>query len=318
VPANSGLRRAAKKSLGRFKDSAAYRYVQAGSKAWDIRTGSWNEPELDLIGYGVREGETALDIGANFGVWTYHLSRAVGSSGRVLAFEPIPYTCETLRAVARILQVSNAEIYGVGCGERTETVTFRAPLQESGMLAAGQVHFGDRQDDRPGKEGQVRWDATTEIVAEVVALDEFLPDPERVSLVKADIEGAEVFAFRGAERLLNEHLPTVVCEINPWFLEGFGQSVRDLTGLFFAKGYGLYSYLQGPSGPSERTAKAPSGPSERTAKAPSGPSEGTAKAPSGPSLRAVPSADDVVEDNYVFIHPDRRERFGALLGRGPD
>ena len=38
----------------------------------------------------LRRGDAVLDIGANFGFHTMLLSRLVGSTGRVIAFEPSP------------------------------------------------------------------------------------------------------------------------------------------------------------------------------------------------------------------------------------
>jgi len=98
--ANSLARRLLKKVLFPFLDKRGYQLIQCVAKAWDIRTGSWSEPELDLIPFAVQKGESVLDIGANYGLYTYHLSRAVGPSGRVYAFEPVPFTTATLRLVS--------------------------------------------------------------------------------------------------------------------------------------------------------------------------------------------------------------------------
>ena len=159
-------------------------------------------------------------------------------------------------------------------------ITFTVPVQASGAMAAGLAYIGGRDDDRAGKEKQVRWQATRDVTCEVVALDEFLPAVERLSLIKCDVEGAELFAFRGAERLIERHLPSVICEINPWYLEGFGVRLEELTDFFFAKGYALYHYAaDGGRG----------------------------------RLREV-EVSELSEDNYTFIHPSRRGRFAALLG----
>jgi hypothetical protein len=116
-------------------------------------------------------------------------------------------------------------------------------------------------------------------VCEVVALDDVVPVDAEVSLIKCDIEGAELPAFRGARRTIASHLPTVICEINPWFLDGFGIPLGDLTGFFAAAGYSLYSY------------------DDRNR-----------------SLRPVTDDRQVAEDNYLFIHPERLERFRTLFG----
>jgi FkbM family methyltransferase len=279
VSANSALRRLAKQILYPVVNDRSYKYFQGISKAWDIRTGSWSEPELDLIPFAVRPGETVLDIGANYGVYSYHLSRAVGSSGRVYAFEPVPFTYATLQLVAKILRFRNVELIEKGCSDKSGEVTFAVPVQTSGAIAAGQAYIGGRDDARAGSEQQVRWAGTKSIVCEVVALDEFLPQTSELSFIKCDIEGAELLAFRGAEKLISRFLPSVVCEINPWFLEGFGIRLEQLTGFFFDRGYGLYFYSV------ENQQR---------------------------RLRAV-EVKDVVEDNYLFIHPQRRSRFAALL-----
>jgi len=51
--------------------------------------GSW-EPEVQqAFGGLVREGRRALDIGAHIGYYTLLLSKLVGNSGKVIAFEPL-------------------------------------------------------------------------------------------------------------------------------------------------------------------------------------------------------------------------------------
>jgi FkbM family methyltransferase len=279
MPANSALRRAAKKILHGVFGNSSYKYFQAVSKARDIRNGSWSEPELDLISFAVSPGETVLDLGANFGLYSYHLSRTLKGSGRIYAFEPVPFTYETLRLVARILRFRNVTLFEKGCSDKAGKISFEVPVQESGAFAAGQAYIGGRRDDREGKEGQVRWAGTKEVVCEVISLDDFLPDIDELSLIKCDIEGAELFAFRGARKLIAKHLPTVICEINPWFLEGFGVKLEELTGFFFDQGYQLFHY--------------------RT-------DNGRGR------LRPV-TTQEVVEDNYVFIHPHRLSRFAPLL-----
>jgi FkbM family methyltransferase len=278
MAANSLVRRVIKRLLFPLLPQAGYSYLQSLSMARDIRTGTYKEPELDLLPLAVREGETVVDMGANFGLYTYHLSRVVGPSGKVHAFEPIPYTHATLRRVVRRLGVCNAEIIPKGCSDKGGKVTFRLPLQSSGAISAGQAHIGRRNDDREGKESQVRWQGTREVACEVVALDDVLPDATDLSLIKCDIEGAELLAFRGAERLISRHHPTVICEINPWFLDGFGFRLEDLVHFFTEQGYALYRYVDHPR-----------------------------------SLRRIGDLATVDEDNYLFIHADRLGRFQSVL-----
>lgn len=257
-----------------------YTYVQAASKAYDIVRGKWSEPELDLVSIGLRPGETALDIGANYGLYVHALSKAVGKKGHVYAFEPIPFTFASLKLVGKIVGFSkNVELVGKGCSNENKVVRFSIPVQESGASAAGLSYIVGRNDDRVGKETQVRWQETREVDAEVVRLDDFLPPIDDLPLVKIDIEGAEFFCLQGAANLFEKHLPTTICEINPWYLEGFGVETEDVTGFFTDKGYKIFFYTNENG---------------------------------RPRLDQV-EPKDIVEDNYLFLHPSRFERFASIL-----
>ncbi len=273
--ANSLLRRIVKKTIHPFLSEKYYIRIQATSQARDIASGNWSEPEIELLKYAVNQGDRVLDLGANFGQYAFHLSEAVGKEGVVYSFEPIPYTFQTLSLVAEKLGLRNVELINKGCGNENSKTSFNVPLQESGALAAGQSYIGTRNDEHEGKEDQVRWQDTIAIECEIIKIDDFLPNLENLSLIKSDVEGAELFAFRGAEQLINKYLPTIICEINPWFLDGFGVKLHDLTDFFFSKNYKMFFYKEG------RLLEA--------------------------------NVEKVVEDNYVFIHPTRVQRFADLI-----
>ena len=131
-----------------------------------------------------------------------------------------------------------------------------------------------RNDERTGKE-RVASFAVKEVECDVVAIDERLGAARDVTLIKCDIEGADLFAMRGARKLIERDRPTVIIEITPWYLEGFGLTVADVTGFFEELGYSCYRYE------AHKLVKAP--------------------------------VDTIVEDNWVFIHPNRRDRFASLL-----
>ena len=288
--ANSLPRRALKKFLHPLFNERSYIYMQAASKALDIWSGSWREPEIDLLASAVKKDETVFDIGANYGLYSYHLSLLIGD-GKIYAFEPIPFTFSGLKLVSKILRFRNVELNEKGCSNEKGQITFSVPVQQSGAFSPGQAYISSRNDEHSGEEEfnagnfhttykeQIRWSETRQLTCEVIALDEFLPSVENLSLIKIDIEGAELLAFRGAETLISKHLPSIICEINPWFLEGFGIKLNELTDFFFSKGYQLYFYQV----------------------------KGENK-----FLRKI-EVEEIVEDNYIFIHPTRAERFSALL-----
>ena len=275
---NNILRRLAKKLLAPIRSTSIYSQIQAFSMARDIKSGRFHEPELELLPVAVKQGDTVLDIGANFGLYSYHLSQLVGPAGSVIGFEPVPFTNQTLNRVVRILRLKNIDIRSVGVGDQPGTIRFTVPLQSSGQLMAGQAHIGSRNDNHGDIQGQVRWEKTTQIDCPVVVLDDELKGLKSLSFLKIDIEGAEVFAFRGARELLNKFHPTVLIEINPWFLDGFQLTMNDLTGPFHEMGYKVYRYD-----------------------------------PELNKLIHVTDESTIVENNYLFIHPDYENRFSGLF-----
>jgi len=281
MPADSSFRRRLKKILFPILNQRSYQLFQCAAKAWDIRTGAWTEPELDLIRPGVSAGDTALDIGANYGLYAYHLSRAVGPTGRVYAFEPVPFTSGTFRWVGRLLRFKNVQLVPKGCSNRSGRIAFTLPIQSVGPMSAGLAHLANRNNEREGKLTHFPYQRTEEIQCEVIALDDYLPDVHNLSFIKCDIEGAELLAFQGARKIITRHLPTVLCEINPWFLEGFGLKLQDLLDFFFDLGYHLYRYEE----------------------------HGKRRI-----LKAV-GPEEVIEDNYLFLHPSREKPFQFLIPR---
>jgi len=274
MAANSALRRAVKRLLVRAIPERLYSYVQALVMAADIRSGRLSEPELGVLPVAVLPGDIAIDIGANYGLYSYHLSRAVGTTGRVYAFEPIPFTYHSLRLVARILRMRNVEAFAKGCSDRTGPCVFRVPLQDSGAIAAGLAHIRPEpaSDDMHSMGGR----GTREIAADLVALDEFLPPLPDVSFVKCDIEGAELYAFKGFERTIATHSPTVVCEIEQRHLSRFGLRREQVFAFFAEHGYRSFVWQDG-------------------------------------GLRDADSSGAVPEGNVIFVHPRRLARVASLV-----
>ena len=49
-----------------------------------------NIPEIEFCKKEIKKGDTVVDIGANIGLFTLFFSKLVGTTGRVIAFEPDP------------------------------------------------------------------------------------------------------------------------------------------------------------------------------------------------------------------------------------
>jgi len=272
---NSLPRRIVKRALAPVVNTRGYQVLQSVAMGWDIRSGQWHEPELDLIPYVVKPGDSVIDIGANFGVYSYYLSRAVAPDGHVYAFEPMPGTCDSFRMIGKVLRFRNVELFEKACGDAPGVLNFTVPLQDNGAIIPGIVHQSARNNDRVGKERHARFQRQKQVPCEVIVIDDFLPNLERVSFIKCDVEGADFFALKGARKTIERNKPLVVTEINPWFLDGFGVDLREFVRFFEGMGYDLYRFVDR-------------------------------------KLELTP-VEKVEEDNWIFVHRDRRVEVAALL-----
>src|SRR5919204_279974 len=69
---------------------------QLGKRLVVLLTGSFERAEIDVARTHAIAGTTAIDVGANVGIFAVPLALAVGPQGRVIAVEPSPENVEQL------------------------------------------------------------------------------------------------------------------------------------------------------------------------------------------------------------------------------
>jgi FkbM family methyltransferase len=175
-----------------------------------------------LLKEAVRPGYTFVDVGAFLGHFTLLAARAAGPSGHVHAFEPDPRDHPWL--------VRNIEANGF-----TDRVTLE-PMAVSDRTGAVLLHLAQR--DRSQSSIVLIQDSRDSIPVPAVALDEHLPSDAEVSVVKIDVEGAEIRALRGMQRILGAS-PGVALfiEVNPSALEAAGASTDALLECLVGLGF---------------------------------------------------------------------------------
>ena len=171
------------------------------------------EKELFLIDKLV-DGGTALDIGANKGIYAHMLAKVCD---RVVAFEANQNLADKLRrALPR-----HCEVVAMAASDETGSASFYIPVEQD-RAAADRPNVGSME--RP--EGPMR-----EVTVETLRLDELPVDNLR--FVKIDVEGHEAAVLAGAWQMLETHRPTVLLEI----LQPQTQEARSIFDRFLAMGY---------------------------------------------------------------------------------
>lgn len=178
----------------------AFRRLRFLHSAWRYRLRTERFPLSFLLSRDLA-GTTAIDIGANRGIYSYWLHRRVGSTGRVIAFEPQPELQTHLADLRDSFGLSRLEIAGVGLSSESGEMTLRRRRSHWGG-ASFDLHREERED-------------LESIPVEVTTLDAYLAVRNLdapVRFIKCDIEGHELPALRGSARTLAEDRPDVLFE----------------------------------------------------------------------------------------------------------
>ena len=188
---------------------------RAGGLCFDMRYLPISHAHLGSIAYGNLEasvqeamirhlgpGGVLYDIGANVGFFALLGGHLAGfQEGRVYAFEAAPDNAAAIRHNASINRVPNV------------TVIAKAVSSAAG---SGRLQVVDDQSWSKLEEYGQHPFTEKVIDVELVAIDD-LVDAQEIrppTLVKIDVEGAEIAVLEGMARTLQAHRPAVICELH--------------------------------------------------------------------------------------------------------
>ena len=174
---------------------------------------NFERAELQFAVDQARQGGTAIDAGANIGLYTVACATASEGRGRVVALEPGPATFAKLSETCRLLGLSNVTLLNVAAGGTN------GPAFLVSAPGVDDVHQ-HLADGRPH-------DASHLVEVQILRLDE-AADPDTVTLVKLDVEGHEVETLDGARRILANGRARLIVEFHPFGLRGAGSSEHEL------------------------------------------------------------------------------------------
>lgn len=171
-----------------FGDKVSFDYYLNEFRSWNAQHDLWiNEPrDIWYYSYTPAAGDVIVDIGAGFGNDAVMFSRSVGPAGRVISVEAHPHAVRRLFKTCKWSNLDNVTPIGVAVGA------------ENGL-----VHMaGDNYSAESEVLGQANGSGDVEVPLrkfDDIAAEQNL---ERVSLLKMNIEGAEIDALKGMPRTL--------------------------------------------------------------------------------------------------------------------
>lgn len=204
-----------------YKDSELANYIYLG----------FEEKEISFLQKYLRPGDGVLDIGANIGLFTLEAAAIVGKSGKVTAYEPDPATYMRL--------VENCQLNGfdfAGCRQM-------AVSSEKGVL---QFHIAAKGFDAWNSLAPIPSKKISNTIAvETTTLDieiEKYADPEKIKLVKIDVEGWELFVLKGGTKFLTQYSPVLMVEFTEVNFNAAGYSSKEVFAYMESLGYTWYSF----------------------------------------------------------------------------
>ncbi len=166
--------------------------------------GVYDAYETELLENLVKEGMAVLDIGAHIGYFTLILSKAVGESGAVYAFEPEPKNFSLLSRNIELNKKQNVRLFPLALSNAVGKIKLFLDTANLGnmSLALSNIPAIDL-------EGEIEVETTT--------LDAFLLG-KKIDFIKMDVQGAEGLVIAGGEEMLKNNKLKILMEFWPYGL----------------------------------------------------------------------------------------------------
>jgi FkbM family methyltransferase len=192
----------------------------------EIALGTYEGPVQQALMRSVTPGAVVYDIGANIGFFTMLSARLAGPGGQVYAFEPVARNAAAIGRSARLNGFGTVTVFDCAVG----AAGGMAELNTARHIGGAMLASVGAPPDRSGS-----------VEVEVVVIDDLLRDGRLrpPTLVKIDVEGAELDVLRGMTATLSTHAPVLIVELDDATRTGLRVKSEALADLLHGLGYGL-------------------------------------------------------------------------------
>jgi FkbM family methyltransferase len=220
--------------LGIFSD---FRIVKSGEAAGlslafprkldrTMVDGTYEFPMQQAIAANLLPGDVFYDIGANIGFFSLIAARLVGPTGHVYAFEPVESNAAAIVRSGRRNDFATIKVFVQAIGSRTGTADLLTARHIGGAVLAS-------VGEPPDRVGCVRVEVLT--MDEAIARHGLRPP----SLLKIDVEGAELEVLHGMVETLSNYRPKLLYEIDDASMDGLVEKREAIAKVLTAARYRL-------------------------------------------------------------------------------
>jgi FkbM family methyltransferase len=147
----------------------------------------YQKDQLDNALSYCKQFRHGIDIGANYGLMTYNMSKVFK---KVSAFEIVPDINKCFKMNTKKFNLKNVDIYDCGIGDKEQTVSLNFNTQSTFSTHVNLNHNSNK--------------------VLVKTLDSFNFD--NVDFIKIDAEGFEPFIIQGGLKTIEKYLPVILYE----------------------------------------------------------------------------------------------------------
>ncbi len=188
-------------------------------------------PSATFVSRLLQKGDVFVDVGAYDGLLSLIGAAAVQSTGQVHAFEPNPAAFRLMQTVVAAYGLPSVVMNPCAVGHRAMVAVLHVPKCETGASLSVMEKLVSMEGATTGR-------------CEVQTLDDYVEKHcvgKLPTLVKIDVEGAELDVFLGGAALFSGPArPMIVFEASAENLKGFGRTVDEVINWLARRGYTFY------------------------------------------------------------------------------
>lgn len=163
-----------------------------------LNLGDYESDELNMQLRLIQDGDTVFDIGGNIGWYALHVAKARPGSV-IRSFEPVPWTFNVMQKNILLNNMNNIQSHNFGFSDKAGEFEFFFDPAISGN--ASLVNVAEKENIQVFK-------------CKVNTLDDYVKDENlKIDFIKCDVEGAELFVFKGGEATLKKNQPIIFTEM---------------------------------------------------------------------------------------------------------
>jgi len=179
--------------------------------------GTYEQVVTSALSLMIKQGDNVIDVGANIGIISVLMARLVGTSGKVVSFEPVPRLYNILEQTIALNRCVDIVVphQVVVCDGSQETIQIYTPNERSHACSSLKVA-------EPA--------SATVHACSTISLDKIDATFGLPSLIKVDVEGAEMSVLQGSIGLCSKKQPPIwVLEVNRSAANRFEYMPEDLV-----------------------------------------------------------------------------------------